>query len=126
MNPAIEWRNVNEKRCLFLRFDGHFSAENAQQAISTITSLVKKTAGRLTMVWECSDMAGYDTAAREAWQVFMKDMTNRTERIHLISDKVVIRSGAMVVGIFAGIKITTWARLDDLLAHLEPPRRCSA
>jgi hypothetical protein len=113
MNPTVEWREMRNERCLFLRFDGQFTAENARNAITTISSLVEKTAGKITMVWECTHMTGFETAAREAWQVFMKELTSKIERIHLVSNKVVIRSGAMVVGVFAGIKITTWATLDE-------------
>ena len=117
MNPKIAWRDMKDQRCLFLHFDGHFSADHAQQAISVISPMVEKTEGKITMVWECSDMAGFDTAAREDWQIFIKDIRSKIERIHLVSKKIVIRSGAMVIGIFAGIKITTWAALDDFYAQ---------
>ena len=113
MNPRPEWRDLGNRRCLLLRFDGHFSAENALDAISTISSLVEQTEGKTTMVWECTGMTSYDTAAREDWQVLIKDIKSKIESIHLVSESLAVRSWAMVVGSFAGIKITTWATLDD-------------
>ena len=118
MNPTIEWRSMKDHRYLVLHFDGHFSAENARSAISTISSMVRMTEQKIIMVWECTGMAGFDIAAREAWQLFIKDISSKIEKIHLVSNKLVIRSGAVVVGIFAGIKISSWATLDELNAHV--------
>jgi predicted phage tail protein len=112
-NPAIEWRDIKDHRYLFLQFYGHFSTENARHAISTISSMIEKAEKQIHMVWECTHMAGFDKAAREVWQIFMKEIMPKIERIHLVSNKVVIRSGALVVGVFAGIKITTWSTLDE-------------
>jgi len=43
---------------------------------------------------------------------------SKIEKIHLVSNKLVIRSGAVVVGLFAGIKISSWATLDELNAQV--------
>ena len=113
MNPKIEWLDIRDKRCMLLRFDKHFSSENAQSAINLLQPMIDNIHGKFTMVWECSAMVGYDTPAREAWQVFISHIKPKIETINLISQNVIIRTGAMVIGIFAGIKIVTWARLDD-------------
>ena len=117
MNPKIAWRDMRDQRCLFLHFDGHFSAENARNAIISISTMIKMTEEKIIMVWECTGMEGFDTAAREAWQNFIRDIKSKIEKIHLVSNKIVIRSGAVVVGIFAGIKIYSWATLDELNAQ---------
>ncbi len=114
MNPTFEWQDRKDERYLLLHFARHFSAESARDAIRTISPMIMKTEGKITMVWECSDMAGFDQAAREAWQIFVKDIKSKIERIHLVSNKLLIRSGAVVVGIFAGIKINTWAKIDEI------------
>jgi len=113
MNPQIEWRDVKDQRYLLMHFTGHFSADNARNAISTISPLITKAERKITMVWECTGMAGFDIAAREAWQIFIRDIKSKIEKIHLVSNKLVIRSGAVVIGIFAGIRIATWATLDE-------------
>jgi hypothetical protein len=117
MNPKIEWQSMKNHRYLVLHFDGHFSAENARNAISTISSMIRMTEEKIIMVWECTGMAGFDTAARESWSIFMRDIKSKIDKIHLISNKIVIRSGAVVVGIFAGIRIASWATWDELNAH---------
>jgi hypothetical protein len=65
------------------------------------------------MVWECTAMVGYDRGAREAWQVFIKNIKPKIETINLVSQNILIRTGAMVIGIFSGIKIVPWVSLDD-------------
>lgn len=113
MNPIIKWQNMRNQRYLLVNFDGHLSPEDAQRAIGVIHSMIDDVDGKCTMVWECTGMAGYDTGAREAWQVFMKNIKQKVEAINVVSGNVVIRTGAMVVGMFAGIKIFTWTSLDD-------------
>lgn len=117
MNPRVEWRKINGKRCLFLHFNGHFSAEHAREAVSTLGPMIKNEQGALCMIWECTNMEGFDMTAREHWQVFMKGIKSKIEKIHLVSDRLLIRSGALVVGIFTGIKITTWATITELDAR---------
>jgi len=119
MNPKIEWQNMKDHRYLVLYFHGHFSAEDAQNAISTISSMIGTTEEKIIMAWECTGMTGFDIAAREAWQIFIKKIKSKIEKIHLVSDKIVIRSGAIVVGIFAGIKISSWATLDELYTQIK-------
>jgi hypothetical protein len=111
-NPEVQWTDIKNKPHLFLRFIERFTSEDAQVAIRTIQPMVDKVDGRFTMVWECSDMVGFETGAREAWQVFIKNIKPKIETIHLISRNILIRTGARVVGIYAGIKIVAWASLD--------------
>jgi hypothetical protein len=113
LNPVIEWLDIRNKRCLLLRFDKHFSSEDAHSAINIIQPMVDDLNGKFTMVWECSIMVGYDAKAREAWQIFIKNIKPKIESINLVSKNIVIRTGAMVIGIFTGIKIVTWTSLDD-------------
>lgn len=116
MNPRPEWRELWNQRCLLLQFDGHFSAENALDAIGTISALMEQTEGKTTMVWDCTGMTGYDTSAREDWQTLMRDIKPKIHRIHLVSESTVICSWAMLVGTFAGIKISTSAALEEFRA----------
>jgi hypothetical protein len=118
VNPEIQWTDIKNKPHLFLRFSGRFSSEDARSAIKTIQSMVDKVDGTFTMVWECLDMIGFDAGAREAWQVFIKDVKPKIEAIHLISNNILIRTGARVVGIYAGIKILAWASLDEFQKQL--------
>jgi hypothetical protein len=72
--------------------------------------------GKFAMVWECTSMGGYEVEAKEIWQAFIKNIRQRLVAVHLITPNIVIRSGAMVIGIFAGLRITTWASLDEFRA----------
>jgi hypothetical protein len=112
VNPEIKWTDIKNKPHLFLRFSGRFSSEDARSAIKTLQPMADKVDGGFTMVWECSDMSGFDTDARESWQVFVKNIKPKIEAIHLISGNILIRTGARVVGIYAGIKIVPWTSLD--------------
>lgn len=116
MNPTIECRMKRNKPYLFLYFEGHLSEDDTMQAIFTIISRLKECKGTTTMVWECTRMTGYDEASREMWQEFMKDIKNRLEEVHLISKNVLIRVGGSVVGMFVGMKITTWSSIEEFEA----------
>ena len=115
MNPIIEWRTIGNQRYLTLCFYGRFSSESAYHSISSLSSLIDEHEGKLTMIWECTKMIGYDLSARDAWQTFIKDFKSKIEIIHLVSNNYLIRTGAMVIGAFTGIKICSWERFDDLL-----------
>lgn len=116
MNPTIECRMERSKPYLFLYFDGHLSEDDTMEAILKIISLFKECKGKTTMVWECTRMTGYDEGSREMWQEFMKDIRTRLEEVHLISQNVLIRVGGSVVGMFAGMKITTWSSIEEFQA----------
>jgi len=113
MNPKIEWCNIKTRRCLFLQFDGNLSEEDAEKAISRITSMIEAVPDKVLMVWECSRMTSFDKGARDAWQKFIKAVRSRLEAIHLVSKKLVIRVGAYAVGSYAGIRITTWGDMYE-------------
>ena len=118
MNPVVEWKDINNQRFLFMSFDGKLFGEDAEQAISTIPALLLGHEGKITLVWECTHMSNYDTVAREAWQSYIKEIKPRIEAVHLISNRMLIRTGAMVVGVFAGIKVIMWDSLDEFLAKV--------
>lgn len=118
MNPKIEWKEFKGKKYLYLFFDGHFSGDHAQQAINQINLLTRNQADKMDMIWECTKMGGYEPSAREQWQEFIKGLKPNLATIHLITDNFVIRSGAMVVGIFAGLRIQSWATIDEFQAEL--------
>jgi hypothetical protein len=91
-----------------MRFEGKLTTEEALSAISRLQGMVDPLDGKITLVWECTNMKGFDTAAREAWQVFIKNISSKIAAIHLITPNLLIRSGALVIGAFARLKITSW------------------
>jgi hypothetical protein len=115
MNPIMEWRIIGGQRFLTLCFYGRFTSESADHSISSLSPLIDAHEGKVTMIWECTKMIGYDLSARDAWQAFMKKFKSKIETVHLVSNNYLIRTGAMVIGAFTGIKICTWEHLDDLL-----------
>ncbi len=112
-NPRSEWRDTGGQRCLFLLFHGHFSEENARDAMDTICSMADKAEQQITMVWECTGMTGYDTVAREDWQMLIRDIKPKIDSVHLVSASTAIRCWAMGVCAFAGVRITAWDALDQ-------------
>jgi hypothetical protein len=113
VNPAIEWRRAGGRRCLVLKFVGQFSEHDAREAVDAVESMIDENQGGLTMVWDCTEMGGYDTAAREIWQSYMARLKPNLDVVNLVSKSIMIRTGAMIVGTFAGIKIATWTSFED-------------
>jgi hypothetical protein len=113
MNPTIEWCDIKSRRCLVLHFDRYLSEEDAQNAVSQLTSMIGPSSDKVVMVKECTRMTDYDSGAREAWQKFIKNIKSRLEAIHLVSNNFLIRIGATAIGVFAGIKIHAWADMEQ-------------
>lgn len=114
MSPTMAWRVVQGKRCLHLRFEGRFTLEDCREALRTLAGRFREEDPPITMVWECTEMTGFDTQAREAWGRFLRANRYKIAAIHLIADKVLIRTGGMGVGVFARIPVTPWRSLAEL------------
>lgn len=107
---------MRQQRCLVLHFNIYFTEANARQAIADLGPLLAGEGSRVTMVWECTHMTGYDQAARDLWQEFIKGLLPKVAAIHLVSQNLLIRVGGSVVGIFAGAKVSTWASFQEFEA----------
>jgi hypothetical protein len=59
----------------------------------------------ICMIWDASEMAGYQSDARKLWQSAMKEMKGQIGTIWLITQSPIIRMGARMMSTFSSLDI---------------------
>jgi hypothetical protein len=114
MNPEIAWRTLKGKECLYFTFKGNLSHADAVKAVD-IWKLMHKTKNQmLILVWNCVEMKGYDPMARSIWQKALKELKNEIETVWLISDSVLIRTGASIMSVFTSFSLKVISSENDI------------
>ena len=102
----IKWIEINSKPYLKFIFDEYLEE---QQALDTIVQWRKEfnlhANSKISIIWDCSKMHGYNPQARIHWQNAIKELKSQTETIWLISSSLIIRTGANIISRFVGISI---------------------
>lgn len=107
-NPIIEWSSVSNQPCLKFTFRGMFSNEHAEEAVQEWKQMIESNSdNKIVLVWDCLEMSGYDTEARNLWQETLKELKHRIHTIWLITNSKLIKMGAMVVSVFTSFEIKT-------------------
>ena len=107
-SPRVEWVARGNRRCLEFWFDAHLSSIGAERAIEAWRAAFESRPNeRITVVWHCLKMKGYDTEARSQWTATLKDLKGQIESIWLVTDSKFIRMGATVMGMLSSLDIQT-------------------
>ena len=112
MSDHVQWQTIEGQPCLFVDFEGHLDREGAQERLEAIDAALAEREGPIVMIWEASEMSGYDKDARTLWQEHLVRTKPRLKAIHLVTNSFVIRMGASVVSMFMRYPIRTWASMD--------------
>ena len=70
---------------------------------------------KITIVWECLNMTGYETQARIQWQETLKELQPQIKDIWLISDSNLIKTGARVMSVFTSLNIHIVDSEEDIV-----------
>jgi hypothetical protein len=115
VNPKIEWESKSGHRYLRFTFDERLTENEAETAITEWREAFQsKAGGKISLIWDCLKMKGYETGARHKWTAALKELKPRIERIWLISDSAFIRSGASVMAVFTSLNIKSVASENDI------------
>ncbi len=105
-NPRIEWKNNPNKKCLKFIFNDKLSEQDAVSAIEKWRKSFKSYPGeKVVLIWDCLNMKGYESGARNLWQSALKEMKGQIDSIWLITNSGFIRMGASVMSVFASYPI---------------------
>ena len=105
-NPTIEFCALNDNDCLKFSFNGTLAESEAKAAVKEWKSCFESMNGeKLTLVWDCNNMTGYDPGARIVWQNTLNELKNQISSIWLISKSNMIRSGAMIISMLTKYNI---------------------
>jgi hypothetical protein len=75
---------------------------------------MSKYPGKVTFVWDCRKMTGYDSAARLRWQEALRADGKRIVEAWVVSDSMLIRMGASVIGLFARFPVRACTNLEEV------------
>ena len=102
----LEWVTIKSKKYLKFKFNGFLDEQEALDGIGQWKKEFDENSNsKISLVWDCSSMKGYSHEARSHWQRATKELKSQIEKIWLISDSILIRTGAEIISVFARIKI---------------------
>ncbi len=105
-NPTIEWYKKSGEQCLKFTFQEKLTEREAAIAIDEWREAFESKPGeKITLIWECNKMQGYETGARAKWTEALKELKSQIGPIWLISDSTFIRMGASVMAMFSSLNI---------------------
>ena len=102
----IKWTVINSKTYLKFTFEGRLEEQEALRGIEIWKrEFEKHKYSKTSMIWDCSLMHGYAPKARIHWQNALNELKSQIGAIWLISNSLVIRTGASILSRFVGLKI---------------------
>jgi len=116
-NPVIEWVRIKDTDCLKFTFTGILNADEADIAIAIWRQEFASRKGEKTVIiWNCIKMLDYEPKARVKWQNTMKELKDQIASIWLVTDSLIIKTGAAIMGIFTSLDINVVSSEDKVLA----------
>ena len=88
-----------------IRFVGHLDTESGVASAKIVAEQLRK--GRMNLMLDVHEMAGYDRGARVAWQEVLWPMRDRIKALVLIGGNSVVRMGGSVLAMFLGVPLKT-------------------
>lgn len=67
------------------------------------------------LIWDCTDMSGFEPAARKEWYNCMKLYKKRIREVTVISQNILIRGAARVMLEFFGLQSRMVRSIEELL-----------
>lgn len=87
---------------LSFRFPNYLTEHDAKTVIGQWKQLFEKYQDKpFILIWECSEMKDYDSAARVRWQECMRELKNRFELVYLVSASKIVKAGAVLMSTFS-------------------------
>ncbi len=103
----------NGKPYIQFSFKGHLNIDAAARAITTWKELMDDAAKK-NLIYDCTDMTGFDTDARKLWQATMSDCKKQIGSIWIISSNIFILGAAKTMGVLTGFQIKVAKSPEDV------------
>lgn len=111
----IAWITKNGKNYLEFTFEGHLSESMADQAIVQWKyELKSRPEGRTDIIYQCTNMTGFDTGARRNWQNAMSELRDQLGEIWIVSENIFILTAARTMGVLTGFNIKATKSVDEI------------
>lgn len=114
----IHWQVEIRPVGLVITCRGHDRERQVDQAVRTFDGLMGRQTQPIVVLAELTEMTGYESTSRQAWQdVFRRHRTLMRRLVLVGARSKMIRMGAAVVGAFAGVPVAfvdSWAEVGSL------------
>jgi hypothetical protein len=115
-NLSLEWLNKANKNCLKFTFKETLTMQDAEIAIDEWRKMFQAKGNEpIVLIWDCRKMKGYESDVRAKWTEALKEMKSGIDTIWLISESVMIRMGASIMGMVTSLKIKTAVSEADIV-----------
>jgi hypothetical protein len=101
-------------RCIVHVFCDHLTEEDALERLRHQRDIMSTFRDKVTFVWDCRKMTGYDSAARRRWQEALRLDSERIVEAWVVSESVLIRMGASVIGLLAQFPVRACTHLEEV------------
>lgn len=111
--------SLKGKQCLRFEFKGHFNQEICHAATEAWSKrFEEKSDESFDLLWDCTQMDGFDYDAKNDWVETLGKYADRINSIYVVSDSVLIRGAARVMGKFSKYDMRVFKAMDELNANL--------
>lgn len=111
---SINFVSKNNKEYLQFDFPSHLDEASAANAAKPWNEKMKASSSKISLIYNCAKMNGFDTNARRIWQNTMKQYKNQIHVIWLVCDNTFIRGAAKTMGILTGFPIKVTKTMNDI------------
>ena len=114
---SVQLIKKSEKLYLQFNFVGHLDEATAAQAISEWRKKLQHIHppdAKIDLIYNCTSMTGFDTAARKKWQETMKELQPHTNVIWIVSDNIFIIGAAKTMSILTRYTIKSVKSLEEI------------
>jgi hypothetical protein len=112
------WRVTESEHGIVIVCFGHDRSWAWERAVELFGTLISRRASETQVVADLSEMTGYETEARRAWQqAFAKHRRSIRRAVFVGAPSRGIRMGAAVVGAVSGVPVRfvdAWSDLEKL------------
>lgn len=103
---AVKWERRGSGQALEFEFPEELTLAAAEEALRTWRKELEAAGQeRVTVVWDCRRMKGYDSQARKVWQDALQELKSRIGTVWMVSGSSFVRLGAMLMGKALSIEI---------------------
>jgi hypothetical protein len=103
------------EHCLRFNFKGKFSENASISASASWSEFMRHHPDQsFILIWDCSEMTGFEVNARKEWYRTMKEWKPQIKEVNVVSRNLLIRGAARVMLDFFGLKNQIVKKFEDL------------
>ena len=121
-NLDIEEKKIDGEHYLYFIFKGKFTEDVSIKSCAAWSKKINSSTDKYTLVWNCLDMDGFETSAKNEWLNTLKLTNDKISKVLVVSDNIIIRGASRLMLKIMSFESELIKTADDLpwnlsLAH---------